>query len=126
MNKTILLPASILTSAVSLAMLAMAADPVQPAAKPKATTSARKLTATDQSNRATDMKVTQEIRKAAIGDSSLSLNAKNAKIITTESQVVLRGTVESEAERQRLEQYARASAGTRTLINDLAVRTPGK
>lgn len=122
MNK-IAYATALLVCALSLGMLALAADPAPPAeARAETAREARKLTASDQSNRLADLKTTQEIRKAAMADESLSLNAKNAKIITTETQILLRGRVESDTEKAKLEQYARASGGTRILVNDLVVK----
>jgi len=81
------------------------------------------LTAADQSNRLADLRVTQDLRKAVMADSSLSLNAKNAKIITTPNAVVLRGPVDSEAERTKLAALAQSAAGPRQLIVELEVRS---
>lgn len=84
---------------------------------------AENLTATDQSNRSADLRVTQDLRKAVMADSSLSLNAKNAKIITTPNAVVLRGPVDTEAERTKLAALAQSAAGPRQLIVELEVRS---
>lgn len=122
MNK-IAYATALLVCALSLGMLSLAANPGQPGeTRDEIVREAHKLTAADQSNRLSDLKATQEIRKAAMSDDSLSLNAKNAKIITTETQILLRGRVESDAEKAKLEQYARASAGDRVLVNDLVVK----
>lgn len=77
---------------------------------------------TDQSNKAEDLKATQDIRKAVMADKALSVNAKNAKIITTETMVVLRGPVDSQAEREQLNKYAKAAAGSREVRDELEVR----
>lgn len=81
---------------------------------------------TDQSNKAEDLKATQEIRKRVMDDKELSLNAKNAKIITTETSVVLRGPVDSKADREKLNRYAREFAGIRTVVDQLAIETAKK
>lgn len=77
---------------------------------------------TDQSNRAEDLKATQDIRKAVMADKTLSVNGKNAKIITTETSVVLRGPVNSAEEKSKIGDYAKASAGSRTVANELEVQ----
>ena len=53
-------------------------------------------TATDQSNDPADIKITADIRKMVVKDDSLSMMAKNVKIITSGGGVTLRGPVETE------------------------------
>jgi hypothetical protein len=76
----------------------------------------------DQGNAASDLAITQRIRKAVVSDSSLSFNAKNVKIITEEGAVTLRGDVKSEAERYAIERYAHQAAEKHAVHNELAVR----
>lgn len=142
MKKSILLTLSV---AAVLALPVWAADPPAPTPTPRATPAVTPtpkptpadaentgrnqrdrqpgaLVPTDQSNRAEDIKVTQDIRKAVMADSALSVNAKNSKIITTETSVALRGPVDSEAEKSKIGEYAKASAGSRQVMNELEVR----
>ena len=49
------------------------------------------VTATDQSNDPADLKLTADIRKMVVGDDSLSMMAKNVKIVTIGGVVTLRG-----------------------------------
>ncbi|MBS0658136.1 MAG: BON domain-containing protein [Verrucomicrobia bacterium] len=84
------------------------------------------MTPIDQSNKAEDLKATKDIRQRVMGDKALSLNAKNAKIITTETSVVLRGPVDSKADRDALNRYAKEYAGSRTVLDELEIETAKK
>lgn len=75
----------------------------------------------DQSNDAADLDTTQKIRQALMADDSLSTDAKNAKIITANGVVVLRGPVTSAAEKTSLETKARELAGSYRVENHLDV-----
>src|SRR6185295_19843653 len=57
------------------------------------------LTPPDQGASAADRELTAEIRRAIVGDDSLSTNAKNVKIIALNGVVTLRGPVKSAAEK---------------------------
>ncbi len=76
----------------------------------------------DQSNRPEDLKVTQDIRKAVIADETLSMAAKNVKIITAEGKVTLRGSVNSAEEKKKIVAYAKQSAGTAEVVNQIEVK----
>ena len=76
----------------------------------------------DQGNNASDLKITQKIRQAVMADGSLSFTAKNVKIITQNGKVTLRGPVNSEDERSRIEAAARKVAGTAVVDNQLEVK----
>jgi hyperosmotically inducible periplasmic protein len=78
------------------------------------------LTPVDQSNSRNDLKISQEIRKAVVGDSSLSFKAKNVKI-TVGGKVTLRGPVKSTQERDTIEAAARKVAGVTQVDNQLEV-----
>jgi hyperosmotically inducible periplasmic protein len=76
----------------------------------------------DQGNNASDLKITQQIRQAVMADGSLSFTAKNVKIITQNGKVTLRGPVNSEDERNRIEAAARKVAGATLVDNQLEVK----
>jgi osmotically-inducible protein OsmY len=79
------------------------------------------LTPIDQSNEAGDVKITAETRKLIMNDTSLSMNAKNCKIITaTGGAVTLRGPVNSKGEKATIAKYAKA-AGAKSVTNELEV-----
>lgn len=79
----------------------------------------------DQSNRPEDIKITQAIRKAVIADETLSMSAKNVKIITADGKVTLVGPVKNVAEKDKIVAYAKESAGTvAEVVNQIEVKEP--
>lgn len=74
------------------------------------------LTPMDQGPSEADRKITRDIRKAVMSDSSLSFTAKNVKIITIDGKVTLRGPVKNEAERSAIEGAARKVVGNGALV----------
>jgi osmotically-inducible protein OsmY len=78
----------------------------------------------DQDETSPDVKTTAEIRKRVVAQEGLSLNAQNAKIITADGKVTLRGPVESAAERDTLDRIAREVAGDANVDNQLEVANP--
>jgi hyperosmotically inducible periplasmic protein len=75
----------------------------------------------DQSSAKADMDITQAIRKAVVADKGLSTNARNVKIITTNGAVTLRGPVKSEAEKNRIAEKAKQTAGVKSVDNQLEI-----
>jgi hyperosmotically inducible periplasmic protein len=72
---------------------------------------------------ANDVKTTRLIRQALMKDDSLSLYAKNIKIITLKGKVTLRGPVWSSDEKVRVALIARRVVGNSNLFaNDLEVQ----
>jgi hyperosmotically inducible protein len=80
------------------------------------------LTPMDQNNNSADLKITQQIRQAVMGDGSLSFTAKNVKIITQGGKVTLRGPVKTEQERSNIEAAARKVAGVTQVDNQIEVK----
>jgi hypothetical protein len=79
------------------------------------------VTPMDQSNDPADLELTQKIRKAVVADDGLSTNAHNVKIIAADGVVVLRGPVESQAEKAKIEATAVKIAGATNVRNQLEV-----
>lgn len=79
---------------------------------------------TDQSSTPEDTEITASIRRAVTKDESLSVNAKNVKIITANGQVTLRGPVDSGAEREKIVLMAKALSGGYPVINELEIANP--
>ena len=79
-------------------------------------------TALDQSNKQPDLDVTQAIRKSFMADDGLSMEAKNAQIITKDGVVTLKGLVKSEAERTNLVAKAKSASGVERVENLLEVQ----
>jgi hyperosmotically inducible periplasmic protein len=68
-------------------------------------------TADQQSNSASDIEITRQIRKALVHDKSLSTYGHNVKIITQQGVVTLKGPVKSEQEKEEIELKATQVAG---------------
>lgn len=79
------------------------------------------MTPGDQSNEKADLNLTQEIRKAIMADDSLSMNAKNVKIITANGVVTLRGPVNTPQEKATIEAKAQSIAGASNVDSQLEI-----
>ena len=75
----------------------------------------------DQSESDSDRTITQNIRQAVTADDSLSTNAKNIKIITSDGTVTLRGPVKSEKEKADIEAKAKQVTGVKKVDNQLEI-----
>ena len=81
------------------------------------------LTPVDQGNNQADLNTTQAIRKSLMADDTLSVDAKNVKIVTGNGAITLRGPVKTEAERKTIEAKAQQFAGTNRVENRLEVES---
>jgi osmotically-inducible protein OsmY len=79
-------------------------------------------TSDDQSNDPNDVKVTAAIRRAIVKDDSLSMTAKNIKIITNNGEVTLRGPVNTAEEKAKIEQLAKTASANAKIDNQLEVK----
>lgn len=84
--------------------------------------SGKMRTSGDQSNNSEDIKITAAIRRAVVHDGSLSMTAKNVKIITANGVVTLRGPVKTAAEKMTIEKLAKANAGKVKIEDQLEVK----
>src|SRR5262245_63122693 len=75
----------------------------------------------DQNENQADINTTAEIRKRIVDTKELSVNARNAKVITANGKVTLRGPVDSDAEKDLLGKIALAVAGEGNVENLLEV-----
>jgi hyperosmotically inducible protein len=121
-------PILLLATAAFFAVGAMATDDGKKApdnsAKNARDKSGVMKTPTDQSNDPADLQITKEIRQAVVKDKTLSVTAKNVKIITTPGgNVTLRGPVDSAEERARIIAIAKGTGGVHTLAEQLEVKT---
>lgn len=107
--------------ALSLVLLACNTNESHSTSSNSGTGNRTGLTPQDQSESEADRTITQEIRKAVVANDSLSMNAKNAKIITINGTVQLRGQVDSQAEKQTIERIAKQTAGVRSVDNRLEI-----
>ena len=123
MKRTILL----LTAAMAMPLGALAADEarkdVDNTEKNERDRDHKTLTPGDQSGTPEDRKLTQAIRQAVVKDKSLTLTAKNVKIITADGKVTLRGPVNTAGEKTKINELAKAAAGKIPVDNQLEVKT---
>ena len=111
-----------LLSAAAIAGLAWSQDPnADNTEKNTRDRDDQSKTATDQSNNPVDIKLTADIRKRVVGDDSLSMMAKNVKVITIDGVVTLRGPVETEKEKAAIESHAKQS-GAKKITNELEIK----
>ena len=119
----------IVTSILCLSVVAVSAfaqDNSTPAAdnsgRNKRDRSGETQTSGDQSNSSPDIKTTAAIRRAIIQDDSLSVMAKNVKIVANHGEVTLRGPVKSAAEKTKISQLAQNAALGAKIDNQLEVK----
>lgn len=79
------------------------------------------VTAEKQDNKKSNVEVLAQIRKAVVDDNSLSMNAKNAKILFKNGLVTLKGPVDSDAEKARVEELAKSCSSVSSVKNMLTV-----
>ena len=123
MKRTILTLASLL----ALPVWALAADDTKKDAdnsgKNERDRDKQTLTPGDQSETPEDRKLTQAIRQAVMKDKSLTLTAKNVKIITANGKVTLRGPVNTAEEKTKINDLAKTAAGQVPVDNQLEVKS---
>ena len=83
-------------------------------------------TAEKQSNSKDDLALTQKIRQAVMKDDSLSINAKNVKIIAQDGKITLKGPVDSQQEKDTIGSEAGGIAGKDKVDNQLEVKAEKK
>ena len=79
-------------------------------------------TADQAKNAATDRDIMQKIRKAVVGDKSLSTYGHNVKIISQQGKVTLKGPVHTDEEKKNIEAKAVEVAGAGNVTNMLEVK----
>src|SRR6267154_279153 len=75
-----------------------------------------------QSNNKDDLALTQKIRQEVVKDGSLSMNAKNIKIIVRDGKVMLHGPVDSQQEKDTIGTKAGEIAGKDKVDNQLEIK----
>jgi len=80
-------------------------------------------TSIDQNENQADINITANIRKRVV-DTKMSVNAQNVKIITQNGKVTLRGPVQTEDEKQKIEEFATTVAGSGNVDSHLEVNNP--
>ena len=76
-----------------------------------------------QSNSTQDRKLLAAVRRAIVGDKSLSSMAHNVKVVVEGGTVTLRGPVKSAEEKAKVEELAKHVQGITTTDNQLDVKT---
>ncbi len=79
------------------------------------------VTADQQGQGQGDVETTRKIRSALMDDQSLSMDARNVKIITRNGAVVLKGPVQSAAERHAVAQIASKVARMVRIRDEMAI-----
>ncbi len=79
------------------------------------------VTPGDQGENDVDLAITQKIRQGVMKDDSLSMTAKNVKIITSGSVVTLRGPVKSDKERADIAAIAQRTEGVKRIDNQIEI-----
>jgi hyperosmotically inducible periplasmic protein len=79
------------------------------------------VTPLDQGLSQADTAITAAVRTAVVAEPKLSVNAQNAKIITRDGVVTLRGPVTSSTERTTLMTIAERTPGVKRVDNQLEV-----
>lgn len=80
------------------------------------------VTADQQKNAKSDLKLTAEIRRALTKDKSLSMNARNIKVIARDGKVTLRGPVANAEQKRSVEAKAEEIAGVGAVTSELEVK----
>ena len=76
---------------------------------------------TDQAENEADRDISANVRKAVVADDSLSINAQNIKIVTSNGYVTLRGPVKTDREKEAIGAKAKQVAGVLGVTNLLEV-----
>jgi hyperosmotically inducible periplasmic protein len=80
-------------------------------------------TADRQKENPTDRQLSQQIRRALVKDKSLSTNAHNVKVVSQNGTVTLKGPVDSDTEKQAVEDKAAQIAGADKVNSEIQVRS---
>jgi osmotically-inducible protein OsmY len=79
------------------------------------------VTAEKQKNGKGQVAVLADIRKTIMAEKDLSMDAKNIKILYSKGLVTLRGPVDSDAEKSRVEELAKGCNGVTSVKNLVTV-----
>jgi len=115
-------------SACALAQMSPATNDATTATSPDNTTvnvrdrTSATVMPTDQPNNAADIKVAAAVRRSIASEDSLSMMAHNVKLVASAGVVTLRGPVENEAEKAKVEQLATAAPGVSSVRNELDIK----
>jgi hyperosmotically inducible periplasmic protein len=108
--------------AFTLSAIAQDTEPVDNTKKNERDRSGETKTPGDQSNSSEDVKITAAIRRAIVRDRSLSMTAKNVKIITANGVVTLRGPIKNGSEKAKIIELAQSAAPNAKIDSQLEVK----
>jgi len=77
----------------------------------------------DQPNDSADIRLAASVRKAIVGDKSLSSAGHNVKLIAANGVVTLRGPVQNDAEKTKVARIAAGIGGVTSVDNQLDVKS---
>ncbi len=83
----------------------------------------QEYTADQQGLSAAETEVTRQIRESIMKDSSMSVYAKNIKIINVRGEITLKGPVRTANERKKIVEKTHAVTGVKKIINQIDVIT---
>lgn len=85
--------------------------------------SSQTTTPFDQPNDKADIKLAAAVRHAIVKDKALSMSAHNVKLVVAGGVVTLRGPVDSDDEKARVESVVQGVSGVSRVDNQLDVKT---
>ena len=112
----------LVASAFTLSAIAEEKTAADNTAKNERDSSGETKTSGDQSESPEDIKISAAIRRAVVAEKSLSMTAKNVKIITADGMVTLRGPVKNAEEKATIAKLAKSAAGKAKIDNQLEVK----
>ncbi|HZO56446.1 MAG TPA: BON domain-containing protein [Bryobacteraceae bacterium] len=80
------------------------------------------VTADQQKESPADRALTQKIRKAVVDADGMSTYGKNVKIVSRDGKVTLRGPVNNQEEKGKIEELAKTIAGESNVVNELEIK----
>jgi hyperosmotically inducible periplasmic protein len=110
-----------LALAIASAAVLSAAPAPQTAPDNTKVNKAEAPTAQDQNNGKGDIETARQVRKAIVGDKSLSTYAHNVKVIARNGQVTLKGPVRTADEKAAVEAKAAGVVGAGKVVNEIEV-----
>jgi hyperosmotically inducible protein len=121
MKRLAVMMACLVSLGAGLSVQAKDAPKADDTAQNKGATEKDAVTADKQKNGKDDVKSLAAIRKTIIDDKDLSSNAKNVKILFSNGCATLRGPVESDAEKARVEELTKSCSCVTSVKNLLTV-----
>ncbi len=110
-----------MASTVFCASLALGYSPAP--YTPDAPATAQAPPADEQSNKKEDVELTRKIREDIMKQDSLSMGAKNVKIVTKDGMTHLSGAVKSSEEKTLIESIAKRHAGDANVQSHIEVKS---